>query len=155
MDTPQEKLERARQNAPRFDEAVRARMVDLGITTFQDLADLADITVTTLSALRKGQNYPHPRTAWKIDGALRWQRNPSSTIAIFKGRDPVALPDKREKPKEDPYEARIRALPSLSQEKKNAIIAKMRADRQAEIERAEALDKLAQAEGPKRGRSSA
>jgi transcriptional regulator with XRE-family HTH domain len=138
-------------------------MIDIGLPTFKDVAKAAGITVETLGALRKGQNYPRSDTAWGVDGALRWERNPSSTLAIFNGGEPVALPDEPqevEKPEEDPHEARIRALPNLSTEKKNQIIAKMRSDRQAEIERAEALDKLAQVEGPKqnngdKGRRSA
>jgi predicted transcriptional regulator len=149
QDTPQQRLEKAQRYAPRFDEAVRARMIEIGLPTFKDVAKAANITVETLGALRKGQNYPRSDTAWGIDGALRWQKNPSSTLALFEGGDAIPLPEKVEEPKEDPYETRIRAFSHLSAEKKEQIIAKMRSDRQAELERAEALDKLAQIEGPK------
>lgn len=151
MDTPQ----KAQRYAERFDAALQARMREVGLTTYAAVADAAGITPQTLIALRKGQNYPSNASAWGIDGALRWQRDPSSTIAIFNGGEPVPLPDEPAAPPEDPWEARIRALPNLSAEKKEQIVAKMRADRQAEIERAEALDKLAQHEGPRKGRNSA
>lgn len=159
-DTPQQRLEKAQRYAPRFDEAVQARMKEVGLPKLKDVAKAAGITVETLGALRKGQNYPRSDTAWGIDGALHWERNPSSTLAIFNGGDAVPLPEKTEEPKEDPYETRIRAFSHLSAEKKEQIIAKMRSDRQAELERAEALDRLAQAEGPKadngnKGRRSA
>ena len=150
VDTPQQRAQKAQRYAPRFNDELQARMKEIGLIKFQHVADAADIRVQTLHALRNGQNYPSTSTAWGIDGALRWQRNPSSTLAIFEGGAPVALPDESaEESQEDPFEARIRALTSLSEEKKDAIIAKMRADRDAELERAEALDKLAQAEGPK------
>jgi transcriptional regulator with XRE-family HTH domain len=149
QDTPQQRLEKAKRYAPRFDQAIRDRMIEVGLETLQEVADVAGITVETLIALRKGRNYPTDRTAWRIDTAMRWQKNPSSTLALLNGGDPIPLPEKVDKPKEDPYETRIRALSNLSLKKKNEIIAKMRSDRQAELERAEALDKLAQAEGPK------
>jgi transcriptional regulator with XRE-family HTH domain len=160
QDTPQQRLEKAQRYHQRFDDALQARMKEIGLPKFQEVADVAGITVTTVGALRKGENYPSLRTAWGIDTAMRWQKNPSSTLALFNGGDAVPLPDKVETPEEDPYETRIRALPNLSAEKKEQIIAKMRSDRQAELERAEALDKLAQAEGPKtpngnKGRRSA
>jgi transcriptional regulator with XRE-family HTH domain len=149
QDTPQQRLAKAKRYHQRFDQAVRDRMVEVGLPKFSQVAEAAGITVETLGALRKGQNYPTASTAWGIDGALRWQKNPSSTLALFNGADPIALPEEVEEPKEDPYEARIRRLSNLPRAKQDEIIAKMRADRQAELERAEALDKLAQAEGPK------
>lgn len=138
-------------------------MIEVGLPTFKDVADVADITVETLIALRKGRNYPYPRTAWKIDTALRWQTGPSSTLALFNGGDAVALPDKpEEKPEKevDPVEQRILAMPHLPADKKQAIIRRYRANAKAALEEAKALDKLAQIEGPKpangnKGRRSA
>ena len=160
MDTPQQKAEKAQRYAPRFNDELQARMKEIGLIKYQHVADAAGIRVQTLHALRNGHNYPSTSTAWGIDGALRWQRDPSSTLAIFEGGDPVALPEPAEEPQEDPFEARVERLPNLSREKKDEIIAKMRSDRDAEWDRAVALDKLAQAEGPKpangnKGRRSA
>lgn len=159
MDTPQQKLELAKRYAPRFDQALRDRMAEVGIETFQDVADIANITVQTLGALRKGQNYPSDRTAWRLDGALRWRKRPSGTLALFNGGEPVPLADKPEKAEKfvDPIEQRIRSLPNLSEDVMNAILRKLHADRKAALEQAEAFDKLAQSEEPqsKRRRDSA
>jgi transcriptional regulator with XRE-family HTH domain len=163
QDTPQQRLEKAQRYHQRFDDAVRTRMIEVGLPKLKDVARAAGITVETLGALRKGQNYPRSDTAWGIDGALRWERNPSSTLAIFNGGDPVALPDEPEKTPEedvDPDEQKILAMPHLPADKKQAIIQRLRANRQAALEEAEALDKLAQVEGPKpangdKGRRSA
>jgi hypothetical protein len=160
-DTPQQRLEKAQRYAPRFDEAVRARMIEIDLPVFKDVAKAAGITVETLGALRKGQNYPRSDTAWGIDGALRWQRNPSSTMALFNGGEAVPLPDAPAYvPPVDPAEQKISSMRHLSDERKQQIIERMRANRQAALEEAAALDKLAQVEGPKpangdKGRRSA
>lgn len=146
MSTPQEN---ARQNAQRFDELLRARMAEVDLPTFQDVADVADITVETLGVLRRGGNKsgkPSLKVAMRIDKAMRWRAAPSSTLAIFEGGDPdplpLAPPRAEVKKYVDPLEERIKALSHLPQAKKDAIIRRMRADRKAALEEAEALDEL-------------
>lgn len=76
--------------ATRLDEYMDRRRLELN-KTWQEVADDAGVTVTTVNAIRKGDNRPTAKTARGIDKALHWQATPSSTLAVFHGGKPVPL----------------------------------------------------------------
>jgi transcriptional regulator with XRE-family HTH domain len=131
------------ENAKRFDDALQARMRELK-KSYAQVAREAGITVTALTAWRKGRNRPSARLAAALDSVLWWRQDPSSTLSLFDGGDAVPLAIGGTP---DPDELRIKAMRYISDEKKEQLIQQLRAAKSAVIEGAEALDKLGETLG--------
>jgi len=63
-----------------------ARRTELGLS-WRQVAEAANVTVTTVNAVRRGSNDPSPLTRRGIEKALQWA--PGSIQAILDGREPA------------------------------------------------------------------
>lgn len=139
MSTPQNVRRLDPKNVARLADLMDHRRRELG-KSWATVTLEADITTTTLGALRKGQNYPSAKTLRGIDRAMEWEWNPSSTLAVLNGGDPVPLHGGSIHASEvAAVIAEIEALPNLSDEQKNVLISTLRATVQATLEQGRRL----------------
>jgi transcriptional regulator with XRE-family HTH domain len=90
--------------------AAEVRMSQLGLTQAQ-LAERAQVDVSTVSTFLNGHHRPQARTRAKIEAALEW---PSGTLVDVAGGG--RPPGREQKPGADPVEAQIRSIPHLLDE---------------------------------------
>jgi transcriptional regulator with XRE-family HTH domain len=82
-------MEKPHERLDRFMNDRRLQLPKIGGKTVKwfQVAERAGITVTTLTALRKGQNVPTEDTKRGVEHALAWE--PGSVDAILDGGDPT------------------------------------------------------------------
>jgi transcriptional regulator with XRE-family HTH domain len=125
------------QNVQRLDEILNQRRIELG-KSWADVVRDAGITTTSLADLRKGRTNPSPKTLRGMDRAMEWQWNPSSTLAILNGGDPMPL---QTGPSDEvgAVIAEIEADENLSREQKDLLVGPLRATARAIREQARLL----------------
>lgn len=74
--------------AERLNRLMNERRVELGLQ-WQTVAALANITTSTLGAVRRGDNEPTELTMRGLETALRWKRGSVAKIYAFQDPEPL------------------------------------------------------------------
>jgi hypothetical protein len=127
----------------RLRAAIEARAEEPGWSLARIAREAGPIDVQTLWAIRTGKNAPSKRTMRGLDRALGW--TDGSTETLLDGGEPVPLSESTH----DPAEQKIKDMEHISKEKQQQIIERLRANRQAALEEAAALNEVGRLKGRK------